>query len=447
VGKKDKERMYRKFVAGLSALVLALLPIAGTVSAATLAGNPIINPSMETGTDAPTNWSNNSWGTNNAAFSYVNDAQDGTKSVKVEMTSYTDGDAKWFADAVTVTAGTAYTYSEYYKSSVGTTLVAAFPNADGTTYSYVDLAAAPAVADWTKYSSDFTVPAGVNKVSIYHVLMAVGTLQIDNVSLADAIALPPSSGELDIPNPSVELSNDAVTPLGWTAQGWGNNTRTFEYMNEGHAGTKSVKVTMSGYATGDAKWFFNPITTLKADGQYRATMWYKTNVQPKAVVMYTNAAGGQTFFGMPTPTPPVGADASTEWQPYNATFSVPQGAVSVSVFMYINQDGWLQTDDFSLQHYAPQGFTEPMYTLTFDDGHEDNNTIALDKMNSYGFKSTQCYATTFIEDVENQPEVLAGIKKFTDAGHEICSHTDTHPDLTTLTLLSSSLSWSTPRNP
>jgi peptidoglycan/xylan/chitin deacetylase (PgdA/CDA1 family) len=427
--------MVKRFAAFMAALLLTLLPMSGIVSAATLSGNPIVNNSMETAADAnlPISWTNNKWGVNDATFSYVDgDAQHGTKSVKVTMGSYTDGDAKWFAAPVALTAGTTYTYSDYYKSDVTTRVVAAYASSTGT-LTYGDLPDAPAASNWTAYSGDFTVPAGTASVTVYHLLDKVGYLQLDNVAIADVVTLPPSTGELDIPNPSVEQTNDGQTPLGWQANGWGNNTRNFEYVNEGHNSSKSVKVTVSNYVDGDAKWYFNPITTLKTDGQYRVKMWYKTDVQAHAVVMYTNASGAQSFFGMPTPTPQVGQDATTTWQPYNATFSVPQGAVSVSVFMYINQNGWLQTDDFSLENYAPQGFSEPMISLTFDDGHEDNHKEALTKMQEVGFKSTQCYATTFIEDVANQPEVLAGIKKFTDAGHEICSHTDTHPDLTTQT--------------
>ena len=68
--------------------------------------------------------------------------------------------------------------------------------------------------------------------------------------------------------------------------------------------------------------------------------------------------------------------------------------------------------------------------MVFDDGHEDNVTTALPLLNNYGFKTTQCYATDFIE---NQSQtVVDGILTFAASGHEICSHTVTHPFLTSL---------------
>jgi peptidoglycan/xylan/chitin deacetylase (PgdA/CDA1 family) len=122
-------------------------------------------------------------------------------------------------------------------------------------------------------------------------------------------------------------------------------------------------------------------------------------------------------------------NGSGNWQQYSDTFSVPLDAVSVSVFMYANQNGWIQTDDYSITEYKPTGFNRPLLSMTFDDGHEDNVTTALPLLNQYGFKSTQCYATTFIE---GNAQAVSDILKFKNSGHEICSHTVTHPFMTTL---------------
>jgi peptidoglycan/xylan/chitin deacetylase (PgdA/CDA1 family) len=97
--------------------------------------------------------------------------------------------------------------------------------------------------------------------------------------------------------------------------------------------------------------------------------------------------------------------------------------------MFVNGNGWLQTDDYSIADYHPNGFNRPLLTLTFDDGHEDNATNALPLLNQYGFKSTQCYATSFIEG--QSQAVINGVMAFYNSGHEICSHTVTHPMLTT----------------
>jgi peptidoglycan/xylan/chitin deacetylase (PgdA/CDA1 family) len=52
-------------------------------------------------------------------------------------------------------------------------------------------------------------------------------------------------------------------------------------------------------------------------------------------------------------------------------------------------------------------------------------------MNQYGFKSTQCYETT---DLKADPVTAKkALDAFISTGHEICSHTVTHPFLSQLT--------------
>ncbi|MEN9603946.1 MAG: hypothetical protein RL545_635, partial [Actinomycetota bacterium] len=92
--------------------------------------NLILNPSLETGTTTPTNWASGKWGTNTATFTYpVTPAQDGSKAAKVVVSGYTSGDAKWFFNNVNVTAGTTYTFSDYYQSTATTRLVARYTTA------------------------------------------------------------------------------------------------------------------------------------------------------------------------------------------------------------------------------------------------------------------------------------------------------------------------------
>ena len=238
-----------------------------------------------------------------------------------------------------------------------------------------------------------------------------------------------------IPNPiaNPSLEDGTTAPTEWAPSSWTSgttNTPAFEYVNEGHGDAKSVKVTMSNYSVdGDAKWVFNPISTsvLNVGKQYRFTAWYKTNIEPKTVAMYNMADGTQKYFGLPNAQPPVAA--ATTWQQYSDTFSVPQGAVSVSVFMFIDRDGWLQTDDYSIDEYVPTGFSQAMVSLTFDDGQEENVTTALPVLDQYGFKSTHCFATEHIEGV---PAQEANVRAFHNAGHEVCSHSVSHPMLTAI---------------
>lgn len=53
--------------------------------------------------------------------------------------------------------------------------------------------------------------------------------------------------------------SSGTQPIGWQKDKWGENTTTFAYLNTGYTGSRSVKVTISKYTSGDAKWYFNPI--------------------------------------------------------------------------------------------------------------------------------------------------------------------------------------------
>jgi peptidoglycan/xylan/chitin deacetylase (PgdA/CDA1 family) len=386
--------------------------------------NYINNNSFEVAQNGmPAAWYKNSWGTNTATFSHDTTGRTGTRSTSVTMTAHTSGDAKWFAEATPVTPSKSYLYRDYYKSTVPTRVAVAFIDA-ANNYTYQELANTPASSTtWSQYSATFTAPAGAVKASVYHVIDRVGKLTLDDISMY--VALPAPTDPV-IPNSSFETAAGTM-PANWNQAKWGNNTASYEYVNAGRTGTKSAKVTVSNYIDGDAKWFFDPIKSVTPGKQYRATIWYKTNVTPHAVAMLVMADGTERYFGMPIAQPDT--NSATTWQKYSDTFSIPAGAVSASVFLFINQNGWIQTDDYSLTSYSPNGFTQPLLTMTFDDGHEQNATTALPVLNQYGLKSTQCFATSFIEG--KSQATINGVLAFQNSGHEICSHTVSHPFLTT----------------
>ncbi len=147
--------------------------------------NMVDNPSLEM-TDAsgnPTGWSKNSWGTITPVFTYPVAGSDGTKAAKVVVSAYTSGDAKWFFASELVTASTTYVYSNYYKSTVATTLTARYTMSTGA-FMYVDLATVPAAANWTKYEREVTMPSGAVGFTVFHLIKSVGELNVDQYSLS-----------------------------------------------------------------------------------------------------------------------------------------------------------------------------------------------------------------------------------------------------------------------
>lgn len=387
----------------------------------------VVNPSVEevdtVNTAKPKSWSNGKWGTNAVQFSYVTTGHTGARSVKTQITSYSSGDAKWFFDPVAITAGSSYAYSHYYKSTVTTDIVARYIDVNGVD-SYAWLATVPATTTWQQFSATVTPPAGAKQMTVYHIIYSVGELQIDDAELT--INTPPPTDTSVVKNGSFETANNAM-PANWSTGSWGTNTPLFEYLSGGaFSGNRSVMLTMSNYTSGDAKWFFNPITTLQSGKMYRFSTRYKTNTIPKAVAQFDRTDGTTVYFGLPNPQP----NGSGEWQYYSDTFTVPENTKDMTVFLMLDTNGWLQLDDQTISDYQPTGFNRALLTLTFDDGFEDNNTTVLPMTAAYGIKTTQCYATQFVAETPGNAQLVLDFK---NAGHEICSHTVTHPFLTSLT--------------
>ncbi len=389
--------------------------------------NLVNNPSADTSSNgtSPDGWTTSSWGTNTPSYTYLNTGHGGGHSLKTEITNYTSGDAKWVFNDVNVAPNKSYTFSDYFQSNIGSQFVAQYTDTSGNV-TYQWLADIPASSAWTYKGVTFTTPANVQKVTILHFIAGNGWLIIDDSQL---VVTPTLQITNNVPNADLEQAEptNPGLPMGWTASSWGTNTPKFEYLNDGHNGGHAVKTTVSNYTDGDAKWYFNPITNLVPGNQYKFSTWYKTNSIPHAVAMYNMSDGTTKFYGMSNPQP----NGTSDWQFYSNSFQVPLGTQSVSVFFFMPNNGWVEVDDQAIVPYTPVGWNRPLVTLTFDDGEEDNVTNALPLLNQYGFKTTQCFETESIEGVQGGPE---NVMAFFNSGHEICSHTVTHPMLTQVPL-------------
>ena len=135
-----------------------------------------------TGSDeTPLSWHKGGYATNTRVFSYT-DTQNGSKAISINIKSYTSGDAKWYFDPVQLSPGT-YNYSDDYIASVPSVITIQFKNSDGT-YSYKDIAHLAATDVVTNTSTNFIVNAGVQNVTIFHIIKSVGTLKLNNPILS-----------------------------------------------------------------------------------------------------------------------------------------------------------------------------------------------------------------------------------------------------------------------
>jgi len=161
---------------------------------------------------------------------------------------------------------------------------------------------------------------------------------------------------------------------------------------------------------------------------YRASNVYQSDVDTRIVLNITMQNGTTQYLELP------GAPASAELTEWAGTFTMPAGALSVSIMHLLSRNGFLITDNYDIQEYLPVPFHNALLTLTFDDGWEENVTTALPLMQQYGYLSNQFYATDFIQNSQNgEAEAIQIINQFIAAGHGVDSHTVTHPDLTAIT--------------
>jgi len=133
------------------------------------------------GTNAPAGWQTGNWGKNAAKFTYLKTGRTGRRSVKAQITAYTDGDAKWYFDPQPVTGGQHYRFSDWYRSDMVTQVAAMIILADGTTQ-YLGLPPAEPSRHWRRYSTKFLVPPSTVRASVFHVVASVGYLIADDYS-------------------------------------------------------------------------------------------------------------------------------------------------------------------------------------------------------------------------------------------------------------------------
>lgn len=391
--------------------------------------NLIVNPSLETpdavdGTK-PDSWDHGFWGTNDATFSYPVAGTDGSRAARVAITTHADGDAKWFFKDVPVTVGGTYNFSEKYKASTTTVLTARFSYASGTPQ-YRDIVTLPAAADWTSASASITIPADAVGMTLFHLINRVGTLDIDAYSLSVGSSTPTDSNvftqgmvsftfddgwtsqytnalpilqaanikagfyiitnEMDnasipnnrLSNPDFEAAaaGNPNRPAKWTKETTGTNNAVLSYPVAGMASTSGARVQITSYANGEAAWVPNDMTVIDSQ-DYEFSTDYKSTAATKLIIKYTFNDGTTTMTTLDT------IPASANWTHYAKTITTPTSVKSVTIYQALQSTGTLDIDNTYLN---------------------------------------QAHVYMNVDQV----------KAIYNAGHEVGSHTLTHPHLTTL---------------
>jgi peptidoglycan/xylan/chitin deacetylase (PgdA/CDA1 family) len=211
-------------------------------------------------------------------------------------------------------------------------------------------------------------------------------------------------------------------PTDWTNNVFGKDKATFTLV-QGRDSDAAARVDLREHSDGDADWYYQPVN-VKAGGYYTFTDWYKSNANTRPVLMVksSDASKAPSYINLKL------APASSSWTKYSVSFFVPVDASQVQVFHPLATTGTLVTDDYSLFETQEKGFSEPLVSLTFDDGWKSIHDQALPLMKKYGVVSTQYLVTGYIGQARDYV-TPKDVYDFRNSGHEVASHSVNHLDL------------------
>jgi peptidoglycan/xylan/chitin deacetylase (PgdA/CDA1 family) len=387
--------------------------------AQTIGPNLIPNPGFESST-TPTGWLKGGYGANTRALSFPVTGDGGGQAARVNISAYTSGDAKWYPSYIPIKAGHRYQFSDSYKSNVPSIVDIQFKLSDGS-FAYSDVANLAASSGWSRTTSSFLAPSGASSLTIFHLINQVGTLDTDNYSLNEII---PDQNNL-IPNGDFETG--ASTPTSWSQGHWGSNSATFTYPVSGVSGSRAVRLDVTNYVSGDAKWYFNPVT-LPA-GIYTYTDSYISSAPSTITVQLQNLDGTYSYKDL------ANLSAVGSWNTSSRRFYVPSGTQNITVFHLLRQAGSLTIDNASVERSGTAGgiFSSGAVTLTFDDGWLSQYQNAFPKLKQSGVPASFYIISHQLSDF-GFPGYMsqAQVKELYNAGEEIGAHTRTHPHLSQL---------------
>ncbi len=388
--------------------------------------NVIANPSFEipSSTDPamPMGWLKGGYGTNSRSLTYPVTGADGGRAARIDISSYTSGDAKWYFTPVSVTPGDSYFFADNFLANVPTEVTIQYKKSDGT-YIYSSIAMLSGGSGWQSVQKNFTVPAGVVSLTIFHEIYRVGFLVTDDFQLRKIV--PTSDPANLIANPSLEIPGaNPDLPKSWLKGGYGTNNRVLTYPVPGYAGFSAAKVQITSYTDGDGKWYFNYVPA--SSGKAFAFSDYYTATVPTSVTAQFKLSNGSYIYTDLGTAPP-----STSWVQFTKQFTAPANTVGVTVFHALRSTGTLTIDAYSLTALSNHEFNEGMVSLTFDDGFISQYDKAFPIITSAGIPATFYLVTNYLNNFGGYMNT-AQAKEINNVGNEADAHTKTHAHLTTL---------------
>jgi peptidoglycan/xylan/chitin deacetylase (PgdA/CDA1 family) len=186
---------FARSIAGILVMVL-LLALNQQLGVQSIAANILQNPSLETLNplgNNPQYWQRQSAGNNEPDFSLTKTGgHTGNVSARVEVSTYSDGEARWQPNWTAVLSGIQYTYSVWYKSSTATNLRVQIRKPRNV-IEVLNLGTVSASAVWKQYSTTLSLPIGTLSIGPTLSLSNNGWLEIDDASISEGVAVSSSS--------------------------------------------------------------------------------------------------------------------------------------------------------------------------------------------------------------------------------------------------------------
>lgn len=218
----------------------------------------------------------------------------------------------------------------------------------------------------------------------------------------------------------------------WTKVKTGRSTTQFSIITEA-SGNHAAYLKASKYVRGAAFWRHNPVS-VKPSTMYRYSVMVKTDAATTAwaEVEFLLTNGNYRYLPLST----VGPIAS--WTKFTDDFYTPSDVATATVYVFLRSNGTVTIDDVAVIELAPPSapaadaylnyaLNRPLVSITFDDGTGDiwNNAVPL--LQDKGFKTTQYVVSSFVGT-----DGFLSVNNLVDmnnAGHELASHSATHPSL------------------
>ncbi len=398
--------------------------------------NLISNPSVEDSSSSasiPTGWAKGGYGVNTRTLNYPVPGFISTKGIRVELSNHTSGDAKWFFNDVPVTAGKTYTFSDRYSSNIPSIVDVRFKMVDGT-YTYKDiafLAPTDSESSFQSVSVNIVPPEGVLSMTIFHLINQNGYLITDEYSFIEiSTNLPLVDPTNLVVNADFELVGSNNLPLNWKKGGWGTLSSQLTYPVTGINGSSAAQVSITAHSSGDAKWYFAPISS-PIPGVYTYSNMFKSNRVSVVTVQFEDVTGRYSYKNIAELQP------SDSFKSLSVDFAIPYGTKNVTVFHLIGGVGFLTIDNVSMRFKSePKGvFTTGAVTFRFDDAWTSQYDNALSLLNAEDFKGTFYVVSERIGDEGSSVYMTRDqISEIYSQGHEIGAHSRTHRSLSLLTL-------------